>query len=94
MKIEVENGYIVYSTDDMDSDAIVIDELEVYTKRVGTGSSLVNKVIEENPGKKISLCAYPINGDIDLEDLINFYESCGFSLDWDDGDVALMSITA
>ena len=93
MKIENANGYIIYSTNDMDENGIVIDYVEAYTKRRGTGSMLVKKVIEiaQNEHKKLSLCAYPDDESITLEVLINFYEKLGFAVDYDNGEQALMS---
>ncbi len=94
MKYELENGYITYSVDDMDEEALVIEEVVVNEKRMGTGRQLVEHVIEEADGKTISLCAYPINDDMELAELIEFYESCGFELEWDDGNTAIMNINA
>ena len=93
MKIENENGYIIYSADDMDENGIVIDYVEAYAKRRGTGSLLVKKVIEiaKNENKKLSLCAYPEDESITLEGLITFYEKLGFVVDYDTGEQALMS---
>lgn len=89
-KYEVANGYICYGEDDCDDDAIVIEDIEVYERRKGTGRQLINKVIEASEGKKITLCAYPTCGDMELKELISFYEACGFTLDWDDGNCAIM----
>lgn len=93
MKIENANGYIIYSADDMDENEIVIDHVEAYAKRRGTGSLLVSKVIEiaQNEHKKLSLCAYPQDESITLEELISFYVKLGFSVDYDNGEEALMS---
>lgn len=93
MKIENENGYILYSNDDMDENVIDIDLVEVKQKRKGTGSKLVNQVIEiaKKEGKNISLCAYPQNDSITLSDLIKFYERLGFKLEYDDGNEAILN---
>lgn len=93
MKIENENGYICYSVDDMDENGLVIDCVEAYAKRRGTGSLLVDKVIEiaRNENKKLGLCAYPQDDSVTLAELIKFYENLGFSVDYNDGEEALMS---
>ena len=93
MKIENANGYIIYSADDLNENWLVIDYVKAYTKRRGTGSLLVEKVIEiaQNENKKLSLCAYPDDKSITLEGLINFYEKLGFAVDYDNGEQALMS---
>ena len=91
-KIELDNGYIIFSKSDMDENEIIIEKLEVKEKRKGTGTELINKVIDIaiEEGKSISLCAHPLDDSITLDNLILFYESLGFLLDWDDGNVALM----
>lgn len=91
-KIEVENGYIEYDTDDMNENELVITKVEVYEKRKGTGSELVKKVIKiaQEEGKELTLCAYPQDDSISLKDLIKFYENLGFSVEYDDGSEALM----
>lgn len=92
MKIEVENGYIKYSQDDMNENELVIEMVEVLNKRKGTGTELVKKVIDiaNKEGKELTLCAYPQDESISLEDLIEFYEKLGFFIEYDDGTEVLM----
>lgn len=92
MIIENENGYIHYSQDDMNEDDLVIEMVEVYTKRKGTGSQLVKQVIQiaQKEKKGLALCAYPQDDSIDLKNLVEFYEKLGFSIDYNDGSEVLM----
>lgn len=46
MIIENENGYIRYTQDDMNEDDLIIEMVEVYQKRKGTGSQLVKQVMQ------------------------------------------------
>ena len=96
MKITVDNGYIEYSEDELEDNAICIDMVEVNKKRQGTGKELVNKVIDIAiaEGKDITLCAYPQDDSIELFDLVSFYESCGFEIEYDDGSEVLMRRSA
>ena len=90
-KIVKENGYLNYSIED---DEVVIDLVEVYTKRTGTGSELVRELINwarENDYSSIGLCAYPQDDSITLESLVKFYDKLGFDVDYDDGNEVLMS---
>ncbi|MBP3801064.1 MAG: GNAT family N-acetyltransferase [Clostridia bacterium] len=92
MEIKVANGYIRYSVDDMNENELVIDKVEVIKKKQGTGTELVNMVIEiaEKDNKALTLCAYPQDDSIDLESLISFYEKLGFCVEYNDGSSALM----
>lgn len=93
-RFELKNGYAVVSVDDMNEDELVLDIVEVKEKRQGTGTELVNMVIEyaREQGKTLTLCAYPQDDSIELEDLVSFYEELGFGVDYDDGAEVLMSI--
>ncbi len=92
MTINNENGYINYSVDDMHEDEFVIDKVEAFVKRKGTGSALVNEVIKiaEEEGKALTLCAYPQDDSIELEDLVEFYKNLGFEIEYDEGSCVLM----
>lgn len=93
MKLEIKNGYIEYSIDDMNDEELVIDLVEVVEKRKGTGSKLVNEVIKyakQNNYKAVTLCAYPQDNTIELKDLVRFYEKLGFDVEYDDGSEVLM----
>ena len=94
MRIENENGYITYSIDDMNDEELVIDNIEVIEKRKGTGTKLVQQVIEiaNKQNKKLTLCAYPQNNSITLSQLVNFYEKLGFNTEYDTGSAVLMYI--
>ncbi len=86
-KIELENGYILYSDHDTEENVLVIDEEQVQEKRKGTGTELVEKVqdIAREEGKDIEICANPLDDSISLRDLMSFYEKLGFSVvDYDD----------
>ena len=91
-KFETENGYITITTDDCNDNELIIDMLEVKVKRIGEGTKLVEMAKEyaRSEGKELTLCAYPINDDMELSELIAFYEHCGFTLDYDDGNTAKM----
>lgn len=92
-KIEMENGYIEYSEDDMNEKELVIELVEVKEKRKGTGSMLVKKVIEyakQNDYEAVTLCAYPEDDSVELNGLIEFFESLGLDIEYDDGSEALM----
>lgn len=92
MKIEKENGYLKYSVDDMNENEYVIDMVEVYNKRQGTGTQLVKEMIDiaRRDGKELGLCAYPQDDSISYEDLLNFYIKLGFIVEYDDGEEAIM----
>ena len=92
MKIKDKNGFLIYSRDDMEKDTYVIEMIEAFEKRKGTGTKLINqmKKIANNKGKKISLCAYPQDESISLENLISFYENLDFNIVYDDGSAAIM----
>lgn len=94
MIIKNENGFIKYSTDDMNENELVIDNVEVIEKRQGTGTELVNQLIEiaRNENKELTLCAYPQDDSISLDDLVRFYENLGFEIEYDDGDEVLMRL--
>lgn len=81
MEIKVENGYIRYSVEEGE---IVIDSVEVFSKRQGTGKMLVNKVkkIAQSEGKPCTLAAYPQDDSISKADLCAFYESLGFECEY------------
>lgn len=91
-KIENENGYILFDIDDMNEDDLVIEKVEAYEKRKGTGTLLVKQVIQiaQKEGKGLTLCAYPQDDSIELSDLVKFYEKLGFSVEYDDGSEVLM----
>lgn len=89
MKIEKENGYIIYNVDDVNDDEFVIEMVETYEHGKGTASELINEVISiaEAKEKKLSLCACPQDDTVDIETLIAIYSH----LDFADGYMALMS---
>lgn len=91
-KIENENGYIFFDADDMNSDDLVIEKVEAYEKRKGTGTQLVKQVIQiaQEEDKGLTLCAYPQDDSIELSALVKFYEKLGFSVEYDDGSEVLM----
>ena len=93
-RIELENGFAVVNVDDMNEDELVLDIVEVKEKRKGTGSELVNMAIEyaREQEKKLTLCAYPQDDSIGLEELVLFYQNLGFDIDYDNGKEVLMSI--
>lgn len=87
-KIELENGYIKLTVDDMEDTELVIDMVEVKEKRQGTGRKLVEMAIEyakEEGFKKLTLSAYPQDDSIEYDDLIDFYRNLGFEIEYDDG---------
>ena len=92
MIIENENGFIRYAQDDMNEDDLIIEMVEVYQKRKGTGSQLVKQVMQiaQKERKGLTLCAYPQDESIDLKNLVKFYENLGFSIEYDDGSEVLM----
>lgn len=53
MIIENENGYIRYAQDDMNEDDLIIEMVEVYQKRKGTGSQLVKQVMQIAQKEKV-----------------------------------------
>lgn len=93
MKIECTNGYLEYSVDDEEDNAYMIDIVEVINKRQGTGTELMKQFIKlaDEEEKDITLCAYPQDGSITLENLVEFYENFGFEADYDDGKAVIMS---
>lgn len=93
MKIERKNGYIKYNVDDVNENELIIEMVETYEHGKGTASELINEVISiaEAEEKKLSLCACPQDDTVDLETLISIYEHLGFSVDFTDGYMALMS---
>jgi ribosomal protein S18 acetylase RimI-like enzyme len=92
MKIEKENGYIVYNESDMDDNELVIEMVETYERGKGTAGELIREVIKiaKNEGKALTLCAYPQDDSVDLDTLIEIYEHLGFKVDWTDGEAAEM----
>ncbi|MFZ4415011.1 MAG: hypothetical protein ACOYOV_18135 [Bacteroidales bacterium] len=88
MKIENENGYVIYSIEDAE---ITIDDIKSFKQRQGTGKNLINKIkeiaIELN--LPIGLYSYPQDDTIIQGDLNDFYYACGFELDKDDSDFRL-----
>lgn len=92
MKIEKTNGYIEYSISDMDDNELVIDMVETYERGKGTATKLINEVIEiarENE-QELTLCAYPQDETITLEDLVAIYKHLGFVVEYDCGEEVLM----
>ena len=91
MRIEVENGYIELE-EGMEPGELVIEMVEAYEKRTGTGSKLVEMAKEyaKNEGKHLTLCAYPQDDSIELDELVAFYDGLGFEVEFDDGSEALM----
>lgn len=91
-RIEVDNGYIIFSDSITEENTIEIEEVSVKEKRKGTGSELVRKVIEiaQEEGKGLTLCAHPLDDSISTENLVEFYEKLGFTIDYDDGIIYLM----
>ena len=76
-------NYIDYSIDDCDDDAITINDLYIVEgeRKKGKGKELVKSVIEyarDNGFLKVNLFVNCTDGSISNDDLIKFYESCGF----------------
>lgn len=93
MKLEKEYGFIKYDVDDMNENEIIIELVEVTEKRKGYGTQLVKEVlnIARREGKKaVTLCAYPQDDSITLDQLVNFYEHIGFEVEYDDGESVIM----
>lgn len=92
MRIEVENGYAIITEDDMNEDELVLDMVEAYEKRQGTGRQLVEMAIDyaNEQNKALTLCAYPQDDSIDLDTLVSFYEAIGFEIEYDDDSAVLM----
>ena len=92
IKIERENGYIIYSTSDMNENELVIDMVETYEHGKGTASELIKEVakVAEKEGKDLTLCAYPQDDTVTLNELISIYEHLGFEVEYDNGEEALM----
>lgn len=91
MKRVLNDGYIQFHYDE-DDDEVIIDMIEVKTKRRGTGTALIQfaKDYASKKGKDLTLCAYPQEEGLELEDLVNFYEKNGFTTEWSDDSEALM----
>ena len=96
-KYETENGYIIIGVDECDNETLVIEDLEAYEKKKGTGKQLVKMAVDfaETEGKRLSLCAHPTydegqEGFISFSDLVEFYENNGFCVDCVMGDCAIM----
>ena len=81
MEIRVDNGYIKYTIED---DEVIIDMVEVYEKRQGTGRILVEKVLDiaRDEEKDCTLACFPQDDAISKSDLCMFYESLGFECDY------------
>ena len=80
MKIENDNGYIIYNVSDMDDDELVIEMVETYERGKGTATELIDQVISiaRDKGMRLGLCACPQDDSITLEELISIYEHLGF----------------
>jgi len=91
MIIELENGYVKIDQD-INSNDLVLDMVEVKNKRQGTGTKLVKMAMKyaRDNGKRLTLCAYPQDDSIDLESLVDFFERLGFDIDEDDGEAVTM----
>lgn len=85
MEIKKDNGYITYSVEE---DEVIIDMVEVYEKRQGTGKALVEEVkkIAAELDRPVTLAAYPQDNSISKDDLCKFYEKCGFECDYRGSD--------
>ena len=89
MKIENENGTLIYTIDDNE---ITLDDIRVIIQRKGTGKALIEKLkeISSELNLPIGLYSYPLDNKISQENLNSFYFNCGFRLDADDTDNRLM----
>lgn len=85
MKIENENGYLIYTVDESE---IIIDNIKVYQQRKGTGRKMIDelKSIARAMGLPIALYSYPQDDTITQDELNQFYYSLGFELSADDVD--------
>ncbi len=85
MKIEVENGYLLYTVTDTE---ITLDYIKVYHKRKGMGRKMIEELKDfaRELQLPIGLYSYPEDNTIEQDDLNNFYYSCGFELDTNDVD--------
>lgn len=85
MKIELENGFIIYT---IEENEITIDNIKVYNQKQGMGKKLIElvKSIAKDNNLPIGLYAEPQDETINEDDLKDFYYSCGFELDVDDCD--------
>ena len=77
-------SFINYSVDECDEKELVIDDLYIIPseRRKGKGRELVKEAIfyaMDNDFEKITLFANPTDGTISTQDLVSFYEKCGFN---------------
>lgn len=88
MKIENENGYLLYSIENTE---ITLDDIKVYEQRKGTGKKMIEELkdIAREFQLPIGLYSYPQDNTIEPDDLNNFYYSNGFELDPNDCDYKL-----
>lgn len=81
-KIENEKGYVKFHLEDEEEMIFIIDEIQVYEKRLGYGSVLLREVeneIKNQGGNRIELYAYPQDDDMTEDDLCEFYYRNGYS---------------
>jgi predicted GNAT family acetyltransferase len=97
-KYEIGNSFIKFSVSDMDDSEIVIDNVFVNKSErgQGIGKSLVRKVIDkatEDGFKTIGLYCEPQTDDgLEIDALIEFYQSLHFVSDKDDVQAMTYSI--
>lgn len=87
--IKIDGGTLRYS---VECGELIIEHVEANNKRMGIGTKLIQLVKREaiKQGLPIALCAYPVNADIDLIQLVGFYKSNGFTETFSDGLLSLM----
>ena len=85
MRVELDNGFALLT---INEDEVIIDNIEVFQKRKGTGKKLIEMIknIAYDLSLPITLYAYPQDDSISNEDLRTFYYSCNFELHCDDSD--------
>jgi predicted GNAT family acetyltransferase len=80
MKITLpDSSFITYS---IEKDEVVIENIKAVTPRQGVGSKLVKKVLKIAKRKSLPCTVFtcPHDDSIDVDSLINFYESLGFEI--------------
>jgi predicted GNAT family N-acyltransferase len=80
MKITLpDSSFITYSIEDGE---LIIENIKAVTPRQGIGSKLVRKVLEIASQESLPCTVFtcPQDDSIDVDSLINFYESLGFEI--------------
>ena len=78
--ISVENGSLTYrvsSSDDIYVERIIVKK---ESRQTGIGTQLLNTVKEmsDNSGLNVKLDAWPVNSNMSIDELIQWYENRGF----------------